>query len=247
MEVAQPLLPVPRLGALVINSFCTTVTLLQYLRCVPNACDSVTVLEELCKRDFTDIFPYLLSLHATHWHKDVLKQLLRKRLFDLSLPALKALQVHIPKLSALTMDDTTGTLQPFIGPLSSMVTSQWDTQDWYYQILHAKQMEGKLLFNTISLSLLSRVTLCFVFFLFFLAGDWALIDISMLFSVGSMHPLTYIIRWRHNYATWGLCFPYSNYITGNAHRRFRQWCPYFRQLGYNEDIFCIYGNKSYYF
>ena len=153
MEVAQPLLPVPRLGALVINSFCTTVTLLQYLRCVPNACDSVTVLEELCKRDFTDIFPYLLSLHATHWHKDVLKQLLRKRLFDLSLPALKALQVHIPKLSALTMDDTTGTLQPFIGPLSSMVTSQWDTHDWYYQILHAKQMEmeGKMLFVTISL------------------------------------------------------------------------------------------------
>ena len=163
MEVAQPLLPVPRLGALVINSFCTTVTLLQYLRCVPNACDSVTVLEELCKRDFTDIFPYLLSLHATHWHKDVLKQLLRKRLFDLSLPALKALQVHIPKLSALTMDETTGTLQPFIGPLSSMVTSQWDTHDWYYQISHAKQMEGKLLFNTISLSLLSRVTLRFVF------------------------------------------------------------------------------------
>ena len=148
MEVAQPLLPVPRLGALVINSFCATVTLLQYLRCVPNACDSVTVLEELCKRDFTDIFPYLLSLHATHWHKDVLKQLLRKRLFDLSLPALKALQVHIPKLSALTMADTTGTLQAFVGPLSSMVTSQWDTHDWFYQILHSKQMEGKLLFVT---------------------------------------------------------------------------------------------------
>lgn len=146
MEVAQPVLPVPPLGALVINSSCSTSTLVQYLRCVPNACDSVTVLEELCKRDFTDIFSYLLSLHATHWHKDVLKQLLRKRLFDLSLPALKALQVHFPKLSALTMDDTTGTLQPFIGPLSSMVTSRWDTHDWYYQILHSKQMEEDILY-----------------------------------------------------------------------------------------------------
>lgn len=160
-EVVAPIVPIKRLGALIINSSCTTTTLVQYLTFVPNACDAVAVLEELCTRDYDTIFSYLLSLHATHWHKDILKNHLRTRLFDLSVPALKALSVHIPKLSALQFDDTTGTMQPFVGPLSSMVTSRWDTHDWYYQTLHAKQMEGQLLFVTISLSLLSRVTIRF--------------------------------------------------------------------------------------
>ena len=158
-----PLSQVKNLSSLIINPSCATNVLLHYLHLVPNACDAVSVLEELCTRNFDILFQYLLSLHATHWHKDVIKQCLQKRLFDLSIPAFKALSVHIPKLSALAFDETTGTMQPFIGPLSSMDTSRWDTHDWFYQTLHAKQMEGQLLFVTISLSLLSRVTLRFVF------------------------------------------------------------------------------------
>ena len=162
--VVAPLAAVPQLGTLIrASSSCTTSILLQYLTHVPNACDAVPALEELCKRDFSDIFSYLLSLHATHWHKDIIKRQLRKRLFDLSVEEFKAQSVHIPKLSALTFDETTNTKQAFIGPLSSMVTSLWDTHDWFYQTLHAKQMEGQLMFICIPLSIFSRVTLRFLF------------------------------------------------------------------------------------
>lgn len=159
---AAPLQPVPRLGAIILSANCLTITLLNYLQFVPNACDTMLILEEFCKRDFADIFPYLLSLSATHWHRDVIKRHLRTRLFDLPLPTLKALHVYIPKLSALHFDDVTATMQPFFGPLSSMETARWDIHDWFYQLLHAKQMQGQLLFITISLSLLSRVTVRFL-------------------------------------------------------------------------------------
>lgn len=160
----KPLLPIPRLGGIVLQSPCPTPLLLQYLNTIPNALDAVPVIEEICKRDqdFDVIFPHLLSLSADHWHKPIFFHHLRKRLMELPIPSIKALQTHIPRLSALEFDDNTMTMQPVIGPLTSMDTSRWDTHDWFYQTLHAKQMKGQLLFITIALSLLSRVALRFL-------------------------------------------------------------------------------------
>lgn len=160
--VVKPLLPVPRLTCLILTPNCPTSTLLQYLTLTPGACDCDLIIEELCKRDFQDIFPYFLSLHALHRHRASLKFYLRPRLKDLPLTELKALRVYIPKISALQWDNTTHSMQAFTGPLTSMATARWDVHDWFYQLLHAQQMKGQLLFTTVALSLLPCVTLCFL-------------------------------------------------------------------------------------
>lgn len=160
-EVA-PLLSVPRLTELILTPNCPSAVLIQYLVCVPNSCDAVIIIEELCMRDLAVVFSYLLSLHATHWHRDPIKEHLGARMLDMSTSAIMTLRQYIPKLSALQFDDTTNTWQAFIGPLSSMETSRWDTHDWFYQLLHAKQMKGQLLFITIALSLFPRTTLRFL-------------------------------------------------------------------------------------
>lgn len=158
----SPLLPIPRLSDLILTQSCPSSVLVQYLVSVPNSCDAESILHHLCLRDYAAAFSYLLSLPIDHWHRDVMKDTLNERLLNESTKTVLALTKYIPELSALTFDDTTNTWQAFVGPLTNMETARWDIHDWFFQLLHAKQMKGQLLFNTIALSLFPRISLRFL-------------------------------------------------------------------------------------
>ena len=146
MDEAVPAPPVSRvlpLGKLVLNSEVSTMTLLHYLTLLPNALDSVDILDELASREFGAVLPYLKSLSNTHWHRHVLKDRLRKRLWVMSLAQIHALRNYFPNLSALYRNMEDGAWYPIMGPLSDRDTAEWDLHDWYYQLIHAKRMEGQ--------------------------------------------------------------------------------------------------------
>lgn len=116
--------------------------LLHFLLDMPNGCNTVDALKELCTRDFCSIFTYLLSLPFSHWHREVTKTHLGERLRAMKVDDLKELgRQFIPKLTALEHVD--GECVPVMGPLSDLDTAAWDTNDWFYQLLHARQMEGE--------------------------------------------------------------------------------------------------------
>lgn len=142
---SPPLNQPKTISQMVLQPWFATVHLIQYLTFVPDAMDSEAALQELCRRDFPSIFSYLLSLRYTRWHRRFLMERLQPCLKQLPLEVLKRdLSALMPKLSALWKDPTTGEWFPIVGPLTDYQTVQWEVQDWFYQILHAKELEGQL-------------------------------------------------------------------------------------------------------
>lgn len=132
---------VPSLGAFILPLI-STASLLQFLIDWPQVRDARLALENLCTRD---VLPYLLSLPFSHSHRRVLLDCLTPRLRWLKLEDLQDLGNLFPRLSALVHTDD-GKLVPKVGPLSDEETGLWDTNDWFFGLLHAKQMDGTITF-----------------------------------------------------------------------------------------------------
>lgn len=120
----------------------STNVLLHFLLHMPNGLHTSLALKELCTRDFHSIFTYLLSLPHSHWHRNVMKAVLEERLRKLQVQEIKQLgRQYIPKLSALTkLDDE---WVPVMEPHTDQQSAAWDTHDWFFQLLHSRQMEGQ--------------------------------------------------------------------------------------------------------
>lgn len=109
----------------------------------PGVRDTGLIMELLCTRDLRAALGYLLSLPYSHSHRPVLKSLLRHRLRWKHVHELKELTTLFPRLSAMVERDD-GVLVPMIGPLSDLESGLWDTSDFYFGVLHARQMEGTI-------------------------------------------------------------------------------------------------------
>ena len=120
----------------------STFLLLQFLQSIPNSPSTVAAIDELATRELSHVVTYLLSLPFSHWHRSVLKSRLERRLRAMSVDDLKSLSGFLPQLSALQYSE--GEWIPVMGPLSDYETGLWDTSDWYFRLLHARQMEGTL-------------------------------------------------------------------------------------------------------
>ena len=50
-----------------------------------------------------------------------------------------------------------------MGPLANLETARWNTHDWFFQLLHAKQMEGQYICWVYDMSLETFIyaMLCF--------------------------------------------------------------------------------------
>ena len=129
------------LGEMIIPTL-PTYLILQFLHSIPNGPTIVEALEELANREFSRVFAYLLTLPFSHSHRDVFKSSLETRLRNMPVDDLKQLSGLLPKLSALTYSQ--GEWIPVMEPLSDYETGLWDTNDWFFQLLHARQMEGQL-------------------------------------------------------------------------------------------------------
>lgn len=140
--------------------------LITYLTVTPNACNAVEVLEKLCTEcDFKLIFQYLLSLPYSHWHRNIMKASLQKRIADTKSDELHQIGKNfIPFKSAVENITEDGATMMFdkMGPLNDVDTGEWDTHDWFFRILHSRRMEGEptLLFD-IPLSVYTKTRLHF--------------------------------------------------------------------------------------
>ena len=140
---SPPLYQPKTLSQLILRPWFATIQLIQYLTIVPNALDSHAALTKLCTRDFQSIFAYLLSLNFTDWHRRFLMQTLAPRLEQLPISQLKLdIAPLLPSLTALWFDPQEKQTFPIMGPFTDMETSHWEIHDWFYQLIHAKQMEG---------------------------------------------------------------------------------------------------------
>ena len=118
----------------------STFLLLQFLTTIPHSPSTVAAIDELTSRELPDVVTYLLSLPYSHWHRSVLKPRLERRLRAMSVDDLQALSGFLPQLSALQYSE--GEWIPVMGPLSDYDTGLWDTNDWYFRLLHARQIAG---------------------------------------------------------------------------------------------------------
>ena len=133
---------VPSLGTFILPIL-STAHLIFILNNWPGLRDTRLILEQLCTRDLRAAFGYLLSLSFSHSHRPVLLTCLRPRLRWTTVEDLKELENLFPRLSALVERDD-GVLVPKIGPLSDLETGLWDSCDWYFGLLHSRQMEGTI-------------------------------------------------------------------------------------------------------
>lgn len=156
---------VKTIAQLIINPNLPTATLLQFLVHLPNGLNTKEALIEFATREYPVVFQYLLSLPFSHWHRHVLKHHLRLRLLKQSVSVLKSLSDLLPKLSALWIDPHTGKSYPKQGPLTDLAMGELDTHDWFFQLLHARGMEGQYtrFLSDIPLHLFPHVTLRFLF------------------------------------------------------------------------------------
>lgn len=155
---------VPHLRGLALRIL-STAHLLFILNNWPGLTDTGLVLDLLCERDITAALQYLLSLPYSHGHRDDLKHYLKQRLRRTSINRMKEMTVLFPRLSAL-VEDEHGVLVPRIGPLTDFETGLWDSHDFFFNLLHAKLMEGTIpvasLYFCMSLTLLSNADLRFL-------------------------------------------------------------------------------------
>ena len=133
---------VPSLGDFIVPLL-STAQLLFLLHNWPGVRDTRLILDNLCTRDLSAAFGYLLSLPFSHAHRPVLLDCLRHHLRWKPFEEIKDLGNLFPRLSALVETDD-GVLVPKIGPLSDEETGLWDSSDWYFGLLHSRQMEGTI-------------------------------------------------------------------------------------------------------
>lgn len=104
------------------------------------------VMDVLCERALEKAIQYLLSLPYTHTHREDLKHSIKQELRRTSLQKMKELASLFPRMSALAADDN-GDLVAEMGPLTDYAAGLWDSHDFYFQLLHAKQMQGTIPFT----------------------------------------------------------------------------------------------------
>ena len=155
---------VPHLRGLALPLLSTT-HLLFILTEWPGLSDTGLVIALLCERDLSAALRYFIGLPYSHGHRDNLKYYLTKRLRRTPVPRLEELSTLFPRLSALAPDEN-GVLVPRFGPLTDQETGLWDSHTFFFQLLHAKKMEGTIpyprLHFCMSLTLFSNADLRFL-------------------------------------------------------------------------------------
>ena len=128
----------------------------------PNGCNTIDVLDEFCNNhEIGPAVSYLLSLPHSHWHRPVVKKHLSARFETMTIVDLHQLgRQYLPLKSALT--DIDGEKVAAMGPLTDLDAAAWDTNDWFFRMLHSRRMEGEhtLLFD-IPLPIYIRARLSF--------------------------------------------------------------------------------------
>ena len=142
---------VPELRGLVLPLL-STAHLLFILNNWPCIADIGVVLDMLCERDLTVAIRYLLSLPYSHGHREALKRRLQKQLTRTGLETMKELATLFPQMTALVQDARGNTVAK-MGPLTDYETGLWDSHDFYFHLLHAKQTKGTLVFPRYCMSL----------------------------------------------------------------------------------------------
>ena len=154
---------VPTLRGLVLPLL-STAHLLFLLHHWPGLSNTPLLIDLLCSRDLNAAITYLLSLPYSHGHRPDMKQHLRKHLRRLPLTDFHVLASLFPPLSALAADEN-NVLWPRVGPLDDTETGLWDSTDFFFQLLHAKKMEGTIPLTIpcycMSLRLFNNARLCF--------------------------------------------------------------------------------------
>lgn len=74
-----------------------------------------------------------------------MKHHLRKRLRWVPVHELRELARLFPPLTAL-VEDENGVLLPRVGPLDDNESGLWDSSDFFFGVMHARQMEGTIPF-----------------------------------------------------------------------------------------------------
>lgn len=133
---------VPQLRGLALQLL-STAHLLFILTHWPGLTDTGLVIDLLCERDISAALQYFLGLPYSHGHREDLKHYLKKHLRRTPVHRLKELTTLFPRLSALVTDEN-GVLVPRIGPLTDHETGLWDSHDFFFNLLHAKEMEGTI-------------------------------------------------------------------------------------------------------
>lgn len=135
--------------------------MVHYLLVTPNASNACEVIRKLCaEADTAYLFTYFKSLPYSHWHRRIFKHQMTLRFNRLSADDLDAIgQRFIPFKSALTEVD--GERVPLVGPLTDLETAEWDTIDWFFNLLHSKRMEGETRLYSIPISMYLSARLCF--------------------------------------------------------------------------------------
>lgn len=134
---------------------------INYLLATPNASNVRQVIRNFCaEADDKYLFLYFNSLPYSHWHRNVFKYRMTARFNRLTANELEALgKQFIPFKSALT--DVDGERVALVGPLTDLETAEWDTIDWFFNLLHSKRMEGETRLYSIPFSMYRRARLCF--------------------------------------------------------------------------------------
>ena len=130
----------------------TTNHLLFILNHWPCIANIDTVMDVLCERDLTVAIRHLLGLPYSHGHREGLKQCITKELTRTGLEEMRELGNLFPRMTAL-VQDSNGDSVAKMGPLTDFEAGLWDSQDFYFHILHAKQMKGTFVFPRCCMSL----------------------------------------------------------------------------------------------
>ena len=131
---------VPELRGLVLPLL-STAHLLFILNHWPCIATTGVVLDLLCERDLLVAIRYLLSLPYSHGHRETLKSCLQKQLSRTGLETMQEIATLFPQMSAL-VQDAHGNSVAKMGPLTDYEAGLWDSHDFYFQLLHAKQTKG---------------------------------------------------------------------------------------------------------
>lgn len=135
---------VPALRGLVLPLL-STAHLLFLLRHWPGLGDTPLVIDLLCSRDLHAAITYLLSLPYSHGHRQEMKKHLRKHLLRISIKDFPVFASLFPPLTALVTDED-GVLRARVGPLDDIETGLWDSNDFFFGVMHARNMEGTIPF-----------------------------------------------------------------------------------------------------
>ena len=74
-----------------------------------------------------------------------MKKHLRKYLGRIPIKDFPVLARLFPLLTALVNDEN-GVLRPRVGPLDDMETGLWDSNDFFFGVMHSRNMEGTIPF-----------------------------------------------------------------------------------------------------